>query len=174
MYLEPNPSLAPSLRPRLLAPVLESLLARSAMQIRVVAELHKCGYWYTDAPSQSGGLFHLVGSGRCLVNSDELSTPIELETGDLVIFPHGTAHRLSGDRSPDDKTNLICGEFRFAGKARHPLNWVLPGCFVVRASQAAGPFRQLATIMAEMVHADYEGRNLMLNKLADALFTLAC
>ncbi len=70
-------------------------------------------------------------------------------------------------------TSLICGEFRFTGTSRHPLNLALPACLVIRGAGASATFRQLATTMAEVAHADCAGRNVLLNKLADALFTAA-
>ncbi|WP_201313085.1 AraC family transcriptional regulator [Dyella sp. EPa41] len=174
MYIEPNPSLPAGPRPRLVEPALESLLNRSMLQVQVVAELHRCGSWYEDEPRYECGLFHLVGSGQCRVECDELGSAAELEPGDLVIFPHGTPHRLLGAPGSDEaRTSLICGEFRFTGSGQHPLNLALPSCMVIRASQASTPFRQLAATMAEVVHADCAGRHVLLNKLADALFTLA-
>ena len=174
MYIEPNPSLPAGPRPSLIEPALESLLNRSTLQVQVMAELHRCGTWYADAPRYESGLFHLVGSGRCRVESEELETAVELEAGDLVIFPHGTAHRLSDAQGSDaGQTSLICGEFRFTGSAQHPLNLALPTCVVIHAAQSSATFRQLATTMAEVVHADCAGRHVLLNKLADALFTLA-
>jgi AraC-like DNA-binding protein len=144
------------------------------LQVQVVAELHRCGTWFADAPRYTCGLFHLVGSGSCLVECDELGDTVALEPGDLVIFPHGTPHRLRGtDAEAISQTSLICGEFRFTGASQHPLNLALPACLVIHAARASAPFRQLATTMAEVVHADCAGRHVLLNKLADALFTLA-
>jgi AraC-like DNA-binding protein len=174
MYIEPNPSLPLGPRPRLVEPALESLLNRSMLQVQVVAELHRCGSWYADAPSYECGLFHLVGAGRCRVESNGLDEAVELEAGDLVIFPHGASHRLSAANGGDTASaSLICGEFRFTGSGQHPLNLALPSRMVIHAAQASAPFRQLATTMADVVHADCAGRHVLLNKLADALFTLA-
>jgi AraC family transcriptional activator of mtrCDE len=174
VYIEPNLSLPPGPRPTLVEPALESLLNRSMLQVQVVAELHRCGTWFADAPRIECGLFHLVGTGACTVECDELDETVALEAGDLVIFPHGTPHRLAEARGEDvPHTSLICGEFRFTGASQHPLNHALPSCMVIHASRASAPFRQLATTMAEVVHADCAGRHVLLNKLADALFTLA-
>ncbi|PXV53162.1 transcriptional regulator, AraC family [Dyella jiangningensis] len=174
MYIEPNPSLPPGPRPPLVEPALESLLNRSMLQVQVVAELHRCGTWFADAPRHDCGLFHLVGAGGCSVECDELDEPIALEAGDLVIFPHGTPHRLGDTGTADTpETSLICGEFRFTGASQHPLSLALPSCMVIHASRASTTFRQLATTMADVVHADCAGRHVLLNKLADALFTLA-
>jgi AraC family transcriptional regulator, activator of mtrCDE len=173
MYIEPNPSLTAGTPPRIAAPALEALLARSALEVSVVAELHKCGTWYADAPPYDGGLFHLVSAGHCQVESDAIGAPVTLETGDLVLFPHGASHRLSGSHLPGHQASLICGEFRFTGRAKHPLNLALPGSMVIRAAQATPSFRQIGAAMAGLVQADCEGRHVVLNKLADALFTLA-
>lgn len=174
MYIEPNPSLPSGPRPRLVEPALESLLNRSMLQVQVVAELHRCGSWFADAPRYECGLFHLVGAGRCQVESEDLGGAVILEAGDLVIFPHGAPHRLSGTAEHDLlQASLICGEFRFTGSSQHPLNLALPACMVIHAADASAPFRQLATTMAQVVHTDCAGRHVLLNKLADALFTLA-
>lgn len=173
MYIEPQPSLPPGPRPRVVDPALESLLNRSSLQVQVVAELHRCGSWFLDEPHYECGLFHLVGAGRCAVESPALAGPLALEAGDLVIFPHGAPHRLGAVDEQDGQTSLICGEFRFVGASQHPLHLALPGCVVIRAAQASTTFRQLSRMMVDVVHADAAGRQLLLNKLADALFTLA-
>ena len=174
MYIEPNPSLPSGPRPRLVEPALESLLNRSMLQVEVIAELHRCGSWFLDEPRYHCGLFHLVGVGQCKIESLALDHAIELAAGDLVLFPHGTPHRLSADAGNNtEQTSLICGEFRFTGTSQHPLSLALPACVVIRAEQASTPFRQLSSMMVDVVHAGCTGRQVLLNKLADALFTLA-
>jgi len=174
MYIEPNPSLPSGPRPRLVEPALESLLNRSMLQVEVIAELHRCGSWFLDEPRYHCGLFHLVGIGRCKIESLALDHPMELAAGDLVLFPHGTPHRLSASAGDNtEQTSLICGEFRFTGTSQHPLSLALPACVVIRAEQASTPFRQLSSMMVDAVHTGCTGRQVLLNKLADALFTLA-
>jgi AraC-like DNA-binding protein len=102
---------------------------------------------------------------------------MQLETGDLVLFPQGDPHRLSvdGQTDPEDagRTSLICGEMRFFGATNHPLNYALPACFVVRSKDAGSTFQQLSAMMVDIVDAGQDGRQVLLNKLADAMFTLA-
>src|SRR5687768_4918148 len=43
-------------------------------------------------------LYHLVTEGSCQVTMDD-GPPIELKAGDLVMFPHGDAHRMASDVS---------------------------------------------------------------------------
>ena len=162
---------------RMIEPALESLLSQSMLRVNVVAEPQRCGSWFLDAPRHACGLFHLVGAGRCKVESAALEHAIHLDAGDLVLFPRGDTHRLSADSHavPADAgwTSLICGELRFFGHAQHPLSRALPACFVVRSKDAGHTFRQLSGMMAEAVSAGLVGRQVLLNKLADALFTLA-
>jgi AraC-like DNA-binding protein len=178
VYIEVNPMLSEGPRPILVEPALESLLNQSMLRVDVIAELHRCGSWFHDQPRYHCGLFHLVGSGRCQVRCDALDEVLELEAGDLVILPHGDSHQLSVDAdglSGDAafRTSLVCGELHFAGQSQHPLSHALPACFVVRARDARPLFGQLSTMMVGVVGAGLVGRQVLLNKLADTLFTLA-
>ena len=177
MYIEANPMLASEPRTSLIDPALESLLNQSMLRVAVVAELHRCGSWFLDEPQYHCGLFHLVGAGQCKVESAALDRVMHLNTGDLILFPQGDPHRLSveGETTVEaaDRTSFICGEMRFFGNTHHPLNQALPACFVVRAKDAGDTFRQLSAMMVDIVNAGQDGRQVLLNKLADALFTLA-
>ncbi|MBB6188706.1 AraC family transcriptional regulator [Rhodanobacter sp. MP7CTX1] len=177
MYIELHPMLTDKPRPPLVEPALESLLSQSMLRVAVVAELHRCGSWFIDGPRYHCGLFHLVGAGQCKVECAALDQAMQLEAGDLVLFPRGDPHRLSVDGQASmgdaDRTSLICGEMRFFGTTNHPLNYALPACFVVRSKDAGNTFQQLSTMMVEMVDAGQDGRQVLLNKLADAMFTLA-
>lgn len=177
MYIEPHPILTDKPRPPLVEPALESLLSQSMLRVTVVAELHRCGSWFLDGPRYHCGLFHLVGVGQCKVECSALEHAMQLETGDLVLFPQGDPHRLSvdGQTDPEDagRTSLICGEMRFFGATNHPLNYALPACFVVRSKDAGSTFQQLSAMMVDIVDAGQDGRQVLLNKLADAMFTLA-
>ncbi|WP_049623726.1 AraC family transcriptional regulator [Frateuria defendens] len=158
-------------------PALESLLNRSMLRVDVVAEQTLCGHWFMDEPHYHCGLFHLTGQGRCRVESGRLDRALALEAGDLVVFPHGDPHCLraaaaTGENAMDT-TSLICGELHFAGRGGNPLGRALPPCFVVRAQEAGDIFRQLSAMMVEVSASRGAGRQVLLNKLADALFTLA-
>jgi AraC family transcriptional regulator, activator of mtrCDE len=177
VYIDPHPTPPAAPCPVLVEPALESLLNHSMLRVEIVAELHRCGSWFLDEPRYPRGLFHLVGVGQCRAESVALDDRLDLDTGDLIIFPHGDPHRLSaGGASTMDgqeQTSLICGELHFMGASQHPLSQALPPCVVIRANDASGTFRQLSAMMVEAVHAGLAGRQVLLNKLADALFTLA-
>lgn len=57
--------------------------------------------WHVRAPwaiegdaERSCAVLHYVVEGDCWITTDD-ETPVELHAGDLVVFPTGTAHRLS-------------------------------------------------------------------------------
>jgi AraC-like DNA-binding protein len=119
-------------------------------------------------------VFHLIGTGRCEVEGAALDETLLLEPGDLVVFPHGDPHRLRAAPDSDTgATSMLCGELHFSNQTYHPLSHALPACFVVRAAQADPIFRNLSMMMIDMVRARLPGRQVLLNKLADTLFTLA-
>jgi AraC family transcriptional regulator, activator of mtrCDE len=174
MYIEHSPALANNPRPLVIEPALESLLSQSMLRVDIVAELQYCGSWFMDEPRYDCGLFHLVGAGECQVESPVLTQALQLETGDLVVFPHGDPHRLSAaSDTPSSSTSLICGELHFSSNTVHPLSHALPACFVVRAADADNVFRGLSAMMVDTANSGLAGRQVLLNKLADTLFTLA-
>lgn len=173
MYIEHLSAFADVPRNVRIEPALESLLNQSMLKVEVVAELHQCGSWFMEEPQYECGIFHLVGSGHCQAESAVLAENLPLEPGDLIVFPHGTPHNLRASKVSDTPTSLICGELHFSSHTQHPLHHALPAYFVVRAAQADPIFRNLSAMMTSLVRADVPGRQVLLNKLADALFTLA-
>jgi AraC family transcriptional regulator, activator of mtrCDE len=174
MYIEHTPALANNPRSLVIEPALESLLNQSMLRVDIVAELQYCGSWFLDEPRYDCGLFHLVGAGECRVESAVLTEALQLEMGDLVVFPHGDPHRLSAvSDGPSSSTSLICGELHFSSNTVHPLSHALPACFVVHAADADNVFRGLSAMMVDTANSGLAGRHVLLNKLADTLFTLA-
>jgi AraC family transcriptional regulator, activator of mtrCDE len=174
MYIEHTPALAHNPRPSVVEPALESLLSQSMLRVDVVAELQYCGSWFMEEPHYDCGLFHLVGAGECVVESPALTETLQLEAGDLVVFPHGDPHRLCATSDHAQAfTSLICGELHFSSNTMHPLSHALPTCFVVRAADADQVFRSLSAMMVDVSRSALAGRQVLLNKLADTLFTLA-
>ncbi|GLQ88018.1 AraC family transcriptional regulator [Dyella flagellata] len=174
MHVDAYARLPNAVDPPSVAPALEALLNQSLLRVEVVAEPEFCGSWFADATRNGHGLFHLVGSGECLIESEVLTENWHLQAGDLVVFAHGDPHRLRArDTTADIATSLICGELRYPSHTRHPLSRALPACFVVRDAQAHSLFRHLSTMMVEIAKSEVPGRKVLLNKLADTLFTLA-
>ncbi len=102
--------------------------------------------------------FHLVKEGRCWVTSEALSESCTLSAGDIVVFPHGSPHRLASDQTAEampaqqfiaetkheeegrlvyggagKHTTLICGHFSHDPTSCHPLWDALPDIIVLES-----------------------------------------
>ncbi|WP_293372736.1 AraC family transcriptional regulator [Nevskia sp.] len=140
---------------------------------------HYCGSFAEPERACAHGMFHLIDEGSCVVDFARGAGSIDLNSGDLVMFPHGSAHTL---RSPPDGnagpaanrfTSILCGEFEFATGRRNPILDALPDWIVVREEESHQQFRHLARLMAHEARQESFGRQLVLDKLADALFVMA-
>ncbi len=128
--------------------------------------------WGVDVPAyQNVARFHFAHRGRCLVRVAG-QAPVALDQGDLVIIPHGAAHRLYCDPATEDvtlpldrvvelsgftgegaliyggsvdgpETELVCGHFAFDPGGRHPLLDRLPTSLRIRNyGEAAGKWME--------------------------------
>lgn len=142
---------------------------------------HYCGRFVEPEPASPCGQFHLLDEGICVVELASGGEPITLQPGDLVLLPHGAAHLLRSAPDTDEgdaaaaqrRTSILCGEFEFAGGGRNPILDALPEVIVVREADSHAQFRQLARLMAHEARQSTFGRQLVLDKLADALFVMA-
>lgn len=160
--------------------VLESVLNAYQVRVEIVANVRYCGDWYDEEPESSRGQFHLIGEGRCQVTGPTLKEPILLGGGDFIVFPRGTAHRLTAVPDPErsagaaeEFTSMLCGELDFVLGARNPIFTALPSYFVVHAAEGGAAFRELAGILTKVSTVGGTGHQIMQDKLADCLFTMA-
>ena len=160
--------------------VLETVLGAYRMRVEITADVRYCGTWYDQEPATRHGQFHLLTLGECWVSGAALETPVHLREGDLIVFPAGVRHLLSS--TPDahlpgegerDDTAMLCGELEFVTGAGNPIFSALPPYFVVRSEDSSENFRRLAAMLTETSRDRRWGRQLVQNKLADSLFTMA-
>lgn len=160
--------------------VLETVLGAYRMRVEITADVRYCGTWYDQEPSTRYGQFHLLTEGECWVSGAALEAPMHLRCGDLIVFPGGVRHLLSS--SPDahlpetevpGDTAMLCGELEFITGTSNPIFSALPAYFVVRSNESSQGFRQLAAMLTETSRDRRWGRQLVQNKLADSLFTMA-
>ncbi len=167
------------------------ILKSYELQASIYASPSVCGAWQIGGQDQSKqAVFHLIGRGHGWLHMHELSAPIALGTGDLVVFPHNAWHMISPDPElKDDQvhlvtdgdgplTSMICGMLQFQLGARNPIVDALPELIFIRADQGGPKLSMLAQLLA--AEADTGnlatptwGQQLVLDKLADALFVLA-
>ena len=160
--------------------VLETVLGAYRMRVEITADVRYCGTWYEQEPATRFGQFHLLTEGDCWVSGAALDTPVNLHRGDLIVFPAGVRHLLSSSADPhvppvDDAGNsaMLCGELEFITGTSNPIFSALPAYFVVRSDDSSEGFRQLASMLTETSRDRRWGRQLVQNKLADSLFTMA-
>lgn len=161
--------------------LLTAVLGAHQVHATIVAVAGYCGRWFEHEPKTPHGSFHLIDRGRCWVHGASLSEPLILGAGDLIVFPRGAAHTLSGvrdDSAPtptgeDAYSTLICGEFHFDAQARNPLLRALPEVFVIRANDGGAAFRELAQVLSDFSRRRVPGQQVILDKLADSLFAMA-
>lgn len=158
--------------------VFSAVLRTNQLRARIQSNSTYCDNWKDSEPATEHGTFHLLDTGVCWVRSDALDAPVRLAAGDLILFPDGAAHVLTG--SPDGKsapearfTSMLCGEYEFATGKRNPIVDALPRCFVVREQDSGMQCRQLAQLMLHEARGNSFGSRAILDKMADTLFVMA-
>ena len=141
---------------------LADLLDLSRVQGALVANVRGRAPWGLALPASRGASFHAVTSGTAWLRSGN-DAPIQLMPGDLLLFPSGSAHRLSSDleiacrpfdralkeelMSPDGDlelggtgamTSFICAAYDYDLELAEPLVSLLPPILHVPADPVAG------------------------------------
>ncbi len=161
--------------------VLETVLGAYRIRVEITANVRYCGSeWFEQEPATPHGQFHLVTEGGCWISGETLQQPLHLEKGDLIVFPGGHRHLLSAGPDPhvpqvveETTTCMLCGDLDFFGGIGNPIFTALPAYFVIRSAESGEQFRQLAELLASNSRDSRWGRQVMQNKLADSLFTMA-
>ena len=153
--------------------------------------------WVLDEPAATPGVapFHVIVEGDARVDVPGHDT-LDLATGDVVVFPGGSAHRLhagpaadaapvrplpadgplqrKGNDGEGPGTAILCGSFVFDGAARQALARALPDVMVVRASRA-DDFPGLHALVRLLQHETTvvrPGGDVVVAQLSGALFAL--
>jgi len=139
--------------------------------------------------------YHAIVSGSCwaLVPGEE---PLQLATGDVIMFPHGHAHVLSSApgmrskpdlalyRRPDEShlpfslslgdtgsesTHIVCGYLGCDARPYNPLLMALPHAIHVRDT-AGGPLRAYVQLALAESKESRIGGECVLGRLSELLF----
>ncbi|KQW91546.1 AraC family transcriptional regulator [Massilia sp. Root418] len=181
---------------------LSRLLSLHPVHTALDIRCHFGAPWMLDHPAEAPGVapYHLIVSGGGWLDMDGRQR-IAVQAGDIVLFPHGAAHRLhTGAPQPlapvqraadaggvvrvfenggtGAVTDILCGrlEFGAAGQAgaQHALLAALPDLIHVRTAGRAD-FAGLHALIA-MLRAETEtvrpGAGAVVSQLASALFAL--
>ncbi|TFW03413.1 AraC family transcriptional regulator [Oxalobacteraceae bacterium OM1] len=150
-----------------------------------------------DHAAQTFGVapYHVILDGAAklvMPNASDAS----LRPGDIVVFPHGTAHRLHiegqgkprlprplpsdgvlplvGTQGNGPPTDILCGEFRFAPHAARVVLPALPEVFIVQ-SAGRSDFSALHALITMLRHETgtlRAGSHAVVSQLGSALFAL--
>lgn len=151
--------------------------------------------WVLEHPAMPSGVapYHLIVRGEALAEGAGADN-LPLQTGDIIVFPHGGAHRLRIgdpalasaphstpgllrlDRNQGDgpQTDILCGEFHFDTDGSAGLLAALPQMLVVRTAGRpdAQSLRHLLRMLQEEAETPRGGSEAILRQLASALFAL--
>lgn len=145
--------------------------------------------------------YHLILNGRAILEDPAGKPSAELNTGDIVLLPHGSAHtlrdgsgqapmpntlRASGNvllgenNGPGARLDMLCGRFHLAPPYDRLIKRYLPTSLIVRtldrggedARPAAGKLTGLVELMRAESLENGLGGTAVLNALSSALFAL--
>jgi AraC-like DNA-binding protein len=152
--------------------------------------------WRFDFLASQDSTFHVLSSGRGYLSVEGESTPVRVESGDVVVFPFGHAHSICDElTSPltrkvqldydahrefkllpfeggGQKMVMLCGVFHFEHPGTYPLLQCLPK--VIHLPGAHGrltqSFADLVRSMARESAGRLAGTEAVLRRLTELLF----
>jgi len=172
---------------------LSTILEATSLRSVVYSKFPLAAPWGLDIVQDENSQFWRLVSGRCTVGSPD-GRVIEMEEGDLVFVPHGSAHWI-GDKvtslrmpSPEfvkarragieafksggDITVLIAGHFEFDYQAMHPFLKDLPPIIHIRQYVTKNQLllKQVTQLMLEELNNEGPGSSVMLKCLSEIMF----
>jgi len=172
-----------------ISPVLDLIGVKGA----VYFQADFCAPWGMEIADTGYAQFHLVVSGVAVLNHED-GTQLLLSSGDLVIYPTGSAHTVSdSSESPmrqgqdvvgailegrpafageGHRTRLICGHFSYDLSHRHPLVSELPDRITLRSSDILGneTLLSLLRLIIQETNEPMIGSQTIVQRLSDAVF----
>ncbi|HKF67680.1 MAG TPA: AraC family transcriptional regulator [Vicinamibacterales bacterium] len=152
--------------------------------------------WSFRVPAGDLAHFHIIERGSATLRLSREQSPVPLDTGDLVILPHGAGYtlgdgsrqtsiplqellarrpsqdsvlRLGGDGA---QSHLICGAFHFENAAENPILLLLPQVIRIRAG-APGRVEWLKPtldLLANEARRPGQGSGALVARLTEIIF----
>jgi AraC-like DNA-binding protein len=177
------------------ADALTDILQSVRMEGSVFSRAALTAPWGVESGHMSNGVFHAVVRGRAWARLAGEEVPVELERGDVVVFPFGdnhlitdsldTATRPIGDLTTVDQngmghlivegggpgTSLICGSLTFDSGEAHPVFSMLPHLIHVRDpdGRVSSVVESLIGLIADEVDRPIPGSETVVARLTDVL-----
>ena len=143
--------------------------------------------------------FHLVVRGSCMVWVTGREEPVHLETGDMILIPHGAEHVLAcstespvlsvdevvkasgftgrgtlvyGGADGGAPTRLLCGHFEFDEGLDHPLLAQLPSALTVlwEREVRGSPLEDAFRFITREAQQARPGHEAVIRRLSEVLF----
>ena len=165
--------------------ILSDVLQTLRLRGRIFKQGSYCGAWALDSSGSTGTIFHLIGRGQAWLHREDEREPLVVRGGDLVMFPRADWHQLSGTpkRQPGVRpgatrdgpfTTVLCARVDFEGGGATPILEALPPVIVVRSEDrgTSAELHALARLMLVEYEAAADGRQGVLDRLAEAMFVL--
>lgn len=175
---------------------LSHLLALHPLRTAVEVRCHFAAPWVIDHAAVEPGVapYHLIIDGQAWLEAGR-GEPLALQAGDIVVFPHGVAHRIRTDHAELAKPHIVasaghmkqstnegdgpaaevlCGQFEFGAAGSRVLLNALPGLIHVRTAERedfAGLRSLVAMLRSESANLR-PGAAAVLAQLSSALFAL--
>ncbi|ASU33727.1 AraC family transcriptional regulator [Mucilaginibacter xinganensis] len=172
---------------------LSAILEATRLKSVVYSKFPLAAPWGLDIIQDQNSQFWRLISGNCTVGSPD-GRIIELQEGDLVFIPHGSAHWIADKptslRMPSPEfvkarragipvfngggevTNLIAGHFEFDYQPLHPFLKDLPPIIHIRQYLTENQLllKQVTQLMLEELNNERPGSNVMLKCLSEIMF----
>ena len=156
----------------------------------VLVRTRVAGPWGFEMQAREAVVFHFVAEGRAFVRQAHTEM-LELQAGDLVLFPRGSAHEVThskrGRAMPLDTflamrdgvidrdakaTTLICGQFDMDRHLALPALRALPHAVWLRAGMEPGcsPLSDTLRMLRNEVETPNFGNHIVVRNLLSSLF----
>jgi len=156
----------------------------------VLVRTRVAGPWGFAAQARDAVVFHFVAEGRAFVRQVD-AEPIEIQAGEMVIFPRGSAHEVAYSKrgrvmplesflalrdgvldSVPKATTLICGQFDLDQHLTLPALRALPQVVALRAGMEPGDSSLSDTLrmLRHEVETPNFGNHIVVRNLLSSLF----
>lgn len=172
---------------------LSTILDATSLRSVVYSKIPLSAPWGLDIVKDDNSQFWRLVSGSCSIGTPE-GRIIEMNEGDLVFVPHGSAHWIADNptslrmpspefvkarragipvfNSGGDVTTLIAGHFEFDYQAIHPFLKDLPAVIHIRQYVTENQLlvKQVARLMLNELNNEKPGSRIMLKCLSEIMF----
>lgn len=150
--------------------------------------------WGIEVPQSPYKMFYIIESGECWLRGAFTETPIRLLPGDILTFPHGDTHVLSGTshetsirsyteileahrtgklahRLDQAHTTLIWGYIKFQKHILHPFLQHLPPFILIRSAERSDIdwLKAITNRMLQEAQSPLPGSNVVIDRLSEVL-----